>query len=351
LAARFLDKPSVAITGTNGKTTTTKLLGEILSAWGKKVFVGGNIGNPLISCLNEGGTEDILVIEVSSFQLQWIKYFHPSVAVLLNTSRDHLDYHENFKEYRWTKERIFENQTAEDCAVINADDPLSLPLSKRIKAEIAWFSSAFSLKKGIFINGNVLKYALPGESQEEYPIEKIKLQGVHNLENVMAAVVASRRLGCPPDRIVETFEKFEGMPHRMEFIGEKGGVAFYNDSKGTNVGAVERALENFSRPVTLLIGGRDKGGDFQRLSDLIGKKVKRLIIFGEAGVRINGLIGGIVGTELVRSFKDAIGKAIEGSSSGDIVLLSPGCSSFDEFENYEERGNYFKEVFRRMTAG
>lgn len=350
LASRFIDRPYIAITGTNGKTTTTKLMGEILTRWGKKIFVGGNIGNPLISYLNGEGDAEYLVVEVSSFQLQWIETFHPSVAVLLNTSTDHLDYHETFAEYRSVKERIFANQSKEDLAILNADDSPSPALLEGIRAEITCFSSSASLRKGVFFDGEALHYLDSSGTREEYAVDNIKLKGTHNLENIMAAIAVARWCGCPPETIIETLEKFDGMPHRVEFVGEKNGVVFYNDSKGTNAGAVIRAIESFSRPIILLMGGRDKGGDFENLREPIRKKVKNLIVFGEAGERINRLLGDIVRTERVESLEDAMVSACNDSISGDVVLLSPGCSSFDAFKNYEARGDFFKETFNRMVV-
>jgi UDP-N-acetylmuramoylalanine--D-glutamate ligase len=350
LAGRFINRPYIAITGTNGKTTTTKLLGEILTRWGKKVFVGGNIGNPLVSYLNGEKKEEYLVVEVSSFQLQWMSFFHPSVAVLLNTSRDHLDYHESFEEYRSVKERIFVNQLGGDRAILNADESPSPGLLEGIKAEIIRFSSSSSLERGIFLDGGALHYLDSRGEREIYPVSNIRLKGVHNLENIMAAIVAARWCGCPPETIIDTLEKFDGMPHRVECVGEKNGVAFYNDSKGTNVGAVERALESFPGSVILLMGGRDKGGDFERLREPIGQKVRQLVLFGEAGDRIHRLLGNIVETAVVEGLGDAMVLAFSVSKPGDTVLLSPGCSSFDEFENYEARGDFFKESVNRMVV-
>ena len=343
LAYRFLKRPMIAITGTNGKTTTTALLGEIFKQAGEKVFVGGNIGNPLIDYVNGRQEDDYVVVEVSSFQLQWVDLFSPLISILLNTTRDHLDYHETFEEYYSIKERIFKNQNNDDLAILNADDPLSSSLSKRIRAEVKYFSSSKKPTEGIFLDDGVLRFG-----NEKYPLEMIRLPGTHNIENVMAAVIAARRCGCRPSDIITAVEGFKGIPHRIEFAGQKGGVVFYNDSKATNVGAVARALETFSEPIILLLGGRDKGGDFKVLSGLIRKKVKELVLFGEAKEQIKSFIGGIVPTKLAISLKDAAILACNHSSSGDVVLLSPGCASFDEFANYEERGRAFKEIVRNL---
>ncbi|MBW2598673.1 MAG: UDP-N-acetylmuramoyl-L-alanine--D-glutamate ligase [Deltaproteobacteria bacterium] len=344
LASRYLKKPAIAITGTNGKTTTTSLLGRILEHCGRKVFVGGNIGNPLISYVNSRQEDDYAVIEVSSFQLQWARNFHPFIAMLLNVSCDHLDYHGSFGEYRSVKERIFARQGEGDLAILNADDPVSTDLSKGLPAEhVSCFSSSERLKDGMFIDGEFLRYRSAG-LDEKYPIRSIRLKGAHNMENVMAAVLASRMCGCPPERIIDVLEGFAGIPHRIEFAGTVDGVEYYNDSKGTNVDAVYRALESLPGPVVLLMGGRYKGGDFGILAKLIREKVKMLIVFGEAGREINSIIGGIARTEIAGNLKDAVNMARDNSTPGDIVLLSPGCSSFDEFKNYEERGDVFKDM-------
>ena len=348
LASGYLKIPAIAITGTNGKTTTTSLLGRLLEHCGKRVFVGGNIGNPLISYVNGSQEDDYAVIEVSSFQLQWIRNFHAFIAILLNVSSDHIDYHGSFEEYRSVKERIFACQGKGDLAILNADDPVSTDLSKRLSTEhISCFTSSSRLKEGMFIDGDFLRYLSSG-LDEKYPIRSIRLKGAHNLENVMAAVLASKMCGCPSGEIIDVLETFSGIPHRLEFAGAVDGVEYYNDSKGTNVDAVHRALESFPGPVVLLMGGRYKGGDFGILAELIRKKVKMLIVFGEAGGEINSIIGKIARTEIVDNLKDAVNMARDNSRSGDIVLLSPGCSSFDEFKDYKERGIVFKNMVNEM---
>lgn len=348
LAAGYVRKPIIAITGTNGKTTTTALVGEMLTHCGKGVFVGGNIGTPLISYVGGRQEDDYVVLEASSFQLQWVRDFHPFVAILLNVSCDHLDYHPSLEEYRSVKERIFACQGRGDLAVLNADDPISADLARRLPAEhVACFSSSSMLDTGIFIDGDSLRYRHP-ERDEEYPIGKIQLRGVHNLENVMAAILAVRMCGCQPAGIIEVLNKFAGIAHRIEFAGRVDGVDYYDDSKGTNVDAVYRALESFSGPVILLVGGRYKGGDFGILAGLLRERCKALIVFGEAGERIEGMIGGIVKTERVRNLREAVDLARGLASSGDTVLLSPGCSSFDEFRDYKERGTVFKSIIDRM---
>ncbi|MDO9515724.1 MAG: UDP-N-acetylmuramoyl-L-alanine--D-glutamate ligase [Syntrophales bacterium] len=349
LAAAYVKKPIIAITGTNGKTTTTTLIGEILAHCGRRVFVGGNIGAPLISYVRGGQEDDYVVIEVSSFQLQWVRDFRPFIAMLLNVSCDHLDYHGSIEEYRSVKERIFARQGSGDLAILNADDPASADFAKRLPAEhVTCFSSSSTLERGIFIDGEFLRYS-GAEIDEQYPIGQIQLRGVHNLENVMAAVLAARMCGCRPGEIIDVLKSFAGIAHRIEFAGRVDGVEYYDDSKGTNVDAVYRALESFPGPVVLLLGGRYKGGDFGILAKLLRGRVRALIIFGEAADVIEAMIGGIVKTEHAGNLKEAVGMARDNASAGDTVLLSPGCSSFDEFKNYEERGAVFKGMVERMS--
>ncbi|MCG6534887.1 MAG: UDP-N-acetylmuramoyl-L-alanine--D-glutamate ligase, partial [Syntrophales bacterium LBB04] len=343
LAYRFLTCPIIAVTGTNGKTTTTTLIGNILERAGMKVFVGGNIGDPLIGFVG-GGHADYAVVEVSSFQLQWVEQFCPFVAILLNTTCDHVNYHGTFAAYRLAKERIFENQTSRHLAIINADEPAIGLLARKIVARIGYFSSASRREQGMFVGEDELVYIPFSGARETYPLHMVKIPGRHNLENVMASIMAARECGVSSGNIIAAITDFKGLPHRIELAGEKRGVAYYDDSKGTNVGAVVRALESFSRPVFLLMGGRDKDGDFETLAPLIKEKVKQLVLFGEARDRINGLIGGIVKTASVAGLREATALAYDLAEAGDIVLLSPGCASFDEFSDYKARGDFFKKL-------
>lgn len=348
LAYRFLRVPMIAITGTNGKTTTTTLTGKILAGAGKKVFVGGNIGNPLIAYVDGTQNDDYAVVEVSSFQLQWIRSFRPLISVLLNTTCDHVDYHGSFEAYRQAKERIFENKKDGDLAILNADDPRASVLAKRLAPGVEYFSSSRQVARGMCLDRDALVYHTFNGTREVYPLSMVKIPGHHNIENVMASIMAARHCECPPADIIRTVEEFPGIPHRIEFAAEKSGVAFYDDSKGTNVGAVARALETFSNPVILLMGGRDKEGDFDSLSPLVRTKVKELVLFGEARNRIQTMIGGLVSTSNVATLKEAIETAYRISSPGDVVLLSPGCASFDEFSDYKERGRFFKDVVKNL---
>ncbi|MFH1079254.1 MAG: UDP-N-acetylmuramoyl-L-alanine--D-glutamate ligase [Pseudomonadota bacterium] len=343
LACRFLKRPMIAITGTNGKTTTTTLIGEILAKSGISVFVGGNIGTPLIDYVDGLQQDDYVIVEVSSFQLQWTRSFRPDVAILLNVTHDHVDYHGTFAEYRRIKERIFENQTRQDLAILNADDNDTEVLSHKLVSKIACFSSSRELTRGIFFDGGqMVLHPLTGET-ETYPLDMVKIPGVHNIENVMAAVMAARWAGCRREVIIDAVNHFRGVAHRIEYVGEKSGVVFYDDSKATNVDAVLRALETFSRPVVLLMGGRDKQGNFESLAAMIEKRVKTLILFGEAREKIAALLDGVVRTDQAVTLREAMPLAWRSAAAGDVVLLAPGCASFDEFKDYKERGDVFKQ--------
>ncbi len=348
LAFRFLKTPVIAITGTNGKTTTTTLTGEILRAAHKKVFVGGNIGSPLIGYAGGRQDADYAVVEVSSFQLQWVKTFRPVVSVLLNITCDHVDYHGSFADYRKAKERIFENQEGDDLAVLNFDEESGTGLADRIKARVSCFSSTQVLNGGIFPENDSIIFKSGKNGIERYPLSMIKIPGRHNVENVMASIVAAKYCGCSSQDIIRAIDGFKGIPHRIEYAGEKQGVLFYDDSKGTNVGAVARALETFSSPVVLLMGGRDKDGDFETLAAPVREKVAELVLFGEARGKINERIGGIVRTSQAATMKEAVGIAYRHASPGYVVLLSPGCASFDEFRDYKERGCVFKETIGKL---
>jgi len=349
LACCYLKTPMIAITGTNGKTTTTSLIGEILSKSGKNVFVGGNIGTPLVNYVTGTQTADYVAVEVSSFQLQWIRQFHAFVSILLNTTCDHVNYHGSFEAYRAVKERIFSNQGDRDLAVLNADEPYSTVLAKSLSSPVSFFSTTKPVERGIYLEKDQLVYSSGQGIQESYSLDMIRLQGAHNIENVMAAILASRKCGCGREDVIKAVSGFSGIAHRIEFTREIAGIKFYDDSKGTNVGAVKRAIETFSAPVVLLMGGRDKDGDFETLSPLIQDRVKALVIFGEARERIKERIGGIVPTVVTTSLKEAIQVARQQACAGDVVLLSPGCASFDEFDDYKARGRFFKEEVRAFA--
>jgi UDP-N-acetylmuramoylalanine--D-glutamate ligase len=340
LAYRFLNAPMIAITGTNGKSTTTTLVGEMLKAQGTKVFIGGNLGAPLIGFA--GGNWRWGVVEISSFQLEWIEEFRPRVAVLLNLSEDHLDRYPDFAAYCAAKARIFENQTSQDIAVLNRDDPLVWALRQESRARIMSFGFA-EVDQGVFARPEEIVWR-NGSSEERFPLRRVKIQGVHNVENMMAAIAVAKAIGVAAPIIQQTLEAFPGLEHRLEFVREKNGVRYYNDSKGTNVGAVVKSLASFAAPVILLAGGVDKGGDYGVLREGIKKRVKRLVLFGAAKQTIAKTLGALTETVIVESLEAAVRDAHEHARPGDVVLLSPACSSFDMFRNYAERGRIFKSL-------
>ncbi|KAF0215754.1 MAG: UDP-N-acetylmuramoylalanine--D-glutamate [Geobacteraceae bacterium] len=350
LASNFIKASLVAITGTNGKTTTTTLTGEIFNACGFKTYVGGNIGNPLIELVTSGEKAERVVAEISSFQLEGIRNFHPRVAVLLNITEDHLDRYESFQEYIDAKMRIFENQTGEDFAVINTDDPLVAEQAGKIKAQIIPMSRQKELSQGIYHRDGFITFRWAGR-EERFSTAGFKLQGVHNIDNIMAALAATLLMGCAADKALAAVNGFSGLPHRMEFVRDVNGVAYYEDSKGTNVGSVVKSLESFVGGVTLIAGGKDKGGDYSPLADLVRERVRYLILLGEAKERINGALGNLTSTHLVGSLEEAVTLAHQLTEPGGVVLFSPACSSFDMFKNYEERGERFKAVVRALSSG
>ncbi len=343
LAYRYVKKPIIAVTGTNGKTTTTTLIAKILEHSGKKVFLGGNIGFPLISCVDELGDKEYIVAELSSFQLEGVSRFRAHISIILNFSEDHLDRYENFQEYVEAKSRILLNQQSSDYAIFNADDQLVLGLEGRTEAGVCFFGEKNRGKTGIYGEKDVLFYRGFTGVKEEFSLLKTKLKGKQNCQNIMAAVMAAKICGCSKGDIQEAIDKFSGLEHRMEFVGEVEQVDYYNDSKATNVGAVIPALASFREPVILIAGGRDKGLDFEPLKDLVQEKVKLLILLGEAKEKIFRVMENLTEISLVSSLDEAVILAKKKARPKDVVLLSPGCASFDMFSGYEARGRFFKK--------
>lgn len=339
LAFRYITAPIAAITGTNGKTTTTTILGAIFKHQGYHTFVGGNIGTPMIEMAASHKIVDQVVAEISSFQLEWITTFRPTVAVLLNLSEDHLDRYRDYKSYIDAKLRIFENQSEDDFAVVNRDDPLVWEAAQNLRAQTFPFSRKIELTEGIFHKDGVIFYRHNGD-EECFPTAAIRLQGVHNLENIMAAMASALLLGCRPDEVFETVLCFDPLHHRMEFVREVNGVRWYEDSKATNVGSVEKALESFTN-ITLIAGGKDKGGSYAPLATLVGERVTHLLLIGEAAKRMGEELGSLTDTQYVASLEDAVKIAAKITTPGCTVLMSPACSSFDMFKDYEERAQRF----------
>ncbi len=345
LAGCFIGAPIVAITGTNGKTTTTTLAGEIFEGSGYKAFVGGNIGKPLIDLVTSGEAVDFVVAEISSFQLEGIHKFRPRVAVLLNITEDHLDRYATYQEYIDAKIRIFENQTGGDFAIVNIDDPIVASCAGRIKARVVPMSQRQDLGQGIYHRDGFITFAWEGLNAS-FPTASFKLQGVHNIENIMAALASTLLMGCDPSSALAVVEGFTGLHHRMELVKIVDDVAYYNDSKGTNVGSVVKSLESFAGNVTLIAGGRDKGGDYSPLAPLVKERVKHLVLLGEARQRIFDSLGYLTDTHLVNSLEEAVFTARRLTAPGGVVLFSPACSSFDMFKDYEERGDRFASIVK-----
>jgi UDP-N-acetylmuramoylalanine--D-glutamate ligase len=349
LAYRFISIPIIAVTGTNGKTTTTVLLGEMLKEEGRRVGVGGNVGEPLILFADGHGRWDVLVAEISSFQLEAIETFRPRIAILLNVTEDHLDRYPGYRDYIAAKARIFENQTAEDLAVLNRDDPVVMSLAGGILSQKRFFSFKDRLDEGTFADGETIRLRL-NRAEEDYPLAKARLKGVHNVENMMAALLAARLFGCSKRAAESALSRFEGLEHRLEFVREIDGVRYFNDSKGTNVGSVVKSLESFSEPVVLIAGGKDKRGDLGPLKEAVRHHVRGLILIGEARERMAGELGPLTETVIGRTLEEAVQLAHRMARRGEVVLLSPACSSFDMFKDYKERGKVFKEAVKRIST-
>ncbi|HLW86356.1 MAG TPA: UDP-N-acetylmuramoyl-L-alanine--D-glutamate ligase [Candidatus Sulfotelmatobacter sp.] len=360
LAAQFLPGPIVAITGSNGKTTTTTLTGEIMTTAGFPALVGGNIGTPAISLADRATPETIIVLEVSSFQLETIQTFRPKVAAVLNVTPDHLDRHRTFEAYADAKARIFENQQSGDFAVLNADDPTCVAMASRTRAQVFWFSRQKEVQQGAWVHdGNILFRDGAGRAsaaqREIMQASEIPLKGAHNLENVLAAVCAGALMGCTPGKIRQAVRDFKAVEHRLEFVATIRGVDYYNDSKATNVDATIKALESFPANIHLILGGKDKGSDYTVLNDLLRQRVKRVYTIGAAAAKIESQIVSSKngGPEIVHAetLEHALRQARALAQPGDVVLLAPACASFDQFKNYEHRGQVFKDIVRSMAAG
>jgi UDP-N-acetylmuramoylalanine--D-glutamate ligase len=359
LAAQFLPGPIVAITGSNGKTTTTTLTGEIMTAAGFPALVGGNIGTPAISLAERAKPDTVIVLEVSSFQLETIRTFRPKVAVVLNVTPDHLDRHRTFEAYVDAKARIFENQQGSDFAVLNADDPTCVTMASRTRAQVFWFSRHKEVQQGAWVrDGNIVfrdgRVQQKAQQREIMQVSEIPLKGAHNLENVLAAVCAGTLMGCAPEKIRQAVRDFKAVEHRLEFVATIRGVDYYNDSKATNVDATIKALESFPANIHLILGGKDKGSDYTVLNDLLRQRVKRVYTIGAAAAKIESQIVSSKdgGTEVVHAetLENAIRKANAAAQPGDVVLLAPACASFDQFKSYEHRGKVFKDIVRGLAS-
>ncbi len=344
LASHFLSGHIVAITGSNGKTTTTALTGEVISRGGYDSVVGGNIGTPAISLVGQATSDTYDVLEISSFQLETIERFHPEVAVVLNVTPDHLDRHHSFEAYLAAKARIFENQSADDSAVLNADDASCVKLAQGLHAQVWWFSRKQEPKLGAFVRGGkVMTRDLEGE-HEIMGVSEIPLKGAHNLENVLAAVCVGAIVRCEPGRIRVAVQGFKAVEHRLEYVATINGVEFYNDSKATNLDATIKALESFPGNIHLILGGKHKGSPYTVLNNLLRERVKRVYTIGASAELIENDIRGAAEVVRAGTLDVAVKRAAEAAQSGDIVLLAPACASFDQFQSYEQRGRVFKDL-------
>ena len=350
LAAQFFPGVIVAITGSNGKTTTTTLAGEIVAADGRPTVVGGNIGTPAISLVENATASTTMVLEISSFQLETIQTFRPQVAVVLNITPDHLDRHRTFSAYVDAKARIFENQQPGDFAVLNADDPTCVELGSRARSQIVFFSRKQEPRTGAFLREGKIYFRDSAGEREIMPVSEIALKGAHNIENVLAAVAAASLLGIAPVQIRRSVQNFKAVEHRIEFVTRIGGVEYYNDSKATNVDATIKALESFPGNIHLILGGKDKGSDYTLLKDLLRERVKHVYTIGAAAGKIQSQIKGSVDIVGAGTLESAVKLAAANAIDGDIVLLAPACASFDQFQNYQHRGQGFKDAVSKLTS-
>ena len=350
LGAQFLQGEIVAITGSNGKTTTTALMGEILVAAGRPTLVGGNIGRPVTAMVAESTLETWSVLEVSSFQLETVETFRPRIAIVLNITPDHLDRHGTFAAYAAAKARITERQTADDSLILNAEDAPTQGIAAKTKAQIHWFSARRQIKQGAFVHGDSIFFtAKEGATPEPVmPVAEIALAGQHNIENVLAAVCAARLSGVPADTVRRAVAAFRAVEHRLEFVRELDGVRYFNDSKATNVDATVKAIEAFPGGILLILGGKDKDSDYTVLAPLLRERVKTVITIGSAAEKIERQLAGVVKIERAETMERAVALAHTQATAGDTVLLAPACASFDQFENYEHRGRVFKELVREL---
>lgn len=347
LAARFLRGKLIGITGSNGKTTTTSLIEHILRNTGISTLLAGNIGTPLIAQVEHATEETITVAELSSFQLELIASFRSHIAVFLNLTPDHLDRHKTLAAYGAAKARIFANQTKDDFAVLNADDAASAAYAPATP-RVFWFSRKKMVTPGAFIRDSKIVFAHHGEEEMIIAVSQLPLPGAHNLENVLAAVAATRLAGVRPAQIEAGIKSFAGVEHRIEFVAEVNGVRYYNDSKATNVDATLKALDSFPGRILVILGGKDKDSDYAQLRTALREKAVLALLIGAAAEKIEHQIAGSVAIQSAATLENAVDSAFHSAHAGDIVLLSPACASFDQFQNYEHRGRVFKELVHQL---
>jgi UDP-N-acetylmuramoylalanine--D-glutamate ligase len=347
LADRFLNGRLIGITGSNGKTTTTSLIEHILRKAGFSIILAGNIGTPLISVVEHSTDNTFTVVELSSFQLELIDTFRPDISVFLNLTPDHLDRHGTLEAYGAAKARIFENQTEADNAVLNADDAPTAALAPR-RPQVYWFSRKQPVAQGAFVKGNEIRFCRKGIDEFVLKLADIPLPGAHNVENILAAVAATRLAGAEPEAIATGVRSFAGVEHRLEFVAEIAGVRYFNDSKATNVDATLKALDAFPGRILIILGGKDKGSDYTVLQAPLREKAILALLIGAAADKIEKQIAGSVAIEQAGTLERAAETAAHAARPGDIVLLAPACASFDQFQNYEHRGRVFKELVHQL---
>ena len=353
LASRYLKGRIVAITGSNGKTTTTSLVAELLKGAGLQTLMGGNIGTPLISLVENSRDDGWTVVEMSSFQLETIKEFHPTIALALNVTPNHMDRYESFTDYAAAKHRIFMNQGPGDGAILNADDEIVSSWTKGLRAHVTCFSVKRELEEGLFLRGSEIVSRAPGGERVLLMSHEMKLRGLHNVENVLAALAAGLACGAAPDSMRETIRNFEPVEHRLEFVSEINGVKFYNDSKATSVDATVKALEAFADEagkIVLILGGRGKKAPYAPLASLVRERVRKLILVGEDAETIERELGDLAPSEWASDMGEAVTLSFQAAQAGDTVLLAPACASFDMFESFEHRGRVFKDAVRSLES-
>jgi UDP-N-acetylmuramoylalanine--D-glutamate ligase len=350
LAACAVDAPIVAITGTNGKSTTTALCGAIAAETGRPTFCGGNLGTPFIEAAGTpaGAAGGLCVVEISSFQLETCETFRPRVAMLLNITADHLDRYPSMAEYVAAKARIFARQTPDDFAIVNAADPLAVDCAARGRAKVLRFAADGRSDVDAFVDGDSLVLRVHGQI-ERYPRGELKLIGRHNAENALAAYLGARLVGATLEQVRSAARAFPALPHRMELVGEGRGVRYYDDSKGTNVGAVVASLTGFPQPFVLIAGGKHKGGEYGPLRPVLAGRCRALVVIGEAAPLLEAALGDVTPTQRAATLEEAVRRAALAAHEGDAVVLSPACSSFDMFRDYEHRAEVFRTAVREVV--
>jgi UDP-N-acetylmuramoylalanine--D-glutamate ligase len=350
LAYRFVEGKLIGITGSNGKTTTTTLVHHVLKAGAMRAYLAGNVGTPLISEVEKMDAGSVAVAELSSFQLELIDKFRPNIGALLNLTPDHLDRHKTMEAYAAAKARIFENQTELDAAILNADDAASVKYAPK-KPQVFWFSRKKQLAHGACLRGEEIVIVHNAKEEPVMKAAEIPLAGSHNLENVLAAVIIARLAGVDSATIAKAVKSFAGVEHRLEFVADIRGVRYYNDSKATNVDATLKALDAFPGRILVILGGKDKGSDYTLLQKPLRERAILALLIGAAADKIEKQIAGSVAIERAGTLERAVEAATQAARSGDVVLLAPACASFDQFENYEQRGRMFKQLVRSLEKG